>query len=146
MLQRSQAVAAVRDFNRFYTNIIGVVNRHVYESPYSLSEVRVLYEIDHTPGCTAKSIKNLLQIDEGYLSRILDKFVRQKLVKKQQSSEDGRAYALSLTPKGANLFGKLNEASERSVESLVENLTEQEMQALIDMLEGVRQILSKSQL
>jgi DNA-binding MarR family transcriptional regulator len=144
MIQKSDAVAAVRDFNRFYTNVIGVVNRHLYESPYSLSEVRVLYEINHAPGCTARSIKNGLQIDEGYLSRILDKFVQQKLVKKQQSKQDGRFYQLSLTVKGAAIFNTLNEASERSVELLVDKLNEQELNDLVTMMQGVRNILSKS--
>ena len=143
MMKKAEAVAAVREFNRFYTNVIGVVNRHVYESPYSLSEVRVLYDINHHPACTARTIKSTLQIDEGYLSRIIDKFVQQKLVKKVQSPEDGRVYVLTLTAKGAALFHKLNEASERSVEALVEKLSEQELDELINMMEGVRHILSK---
>jgi DNA-binding MarR family transcriptional regulator len=143
MAKKAQAVASIREFNRFYTNILGLVNRHVYESPYSLSEVRVLYEISRTPVCTAKNIKNALEIDEGYLSRIIDKFVRQKLIKKAQSSQDGRAYVLSLTGKGAALFDKLNKASERSVQSLVQHLNERDMRELISMLEGVRRILSK---
>jgi DNA-binding MarR family transcriptional regulator len=143
MIKKAQAVAAVREFNRFYTNIIGVVNRHVYESPYSLSEVRIMYEINHTPVCTASDIKRTLQIDEGYLSRIIDKFVKQKLVKKMQSPKDGRVYMLKLTPKGNALFNKLNEASEHSVEALVEKLSGHELQELINMMEGVRRILSK---
>lgn len=143
MIKKEQAVSAVREFNRFYTNIIGVVNRHVYESPYSLSEVRVLYEISHSPACTAKSIKNTLQIDEGYLSRIIDKFVKQKLVKKVQSPQDGRVYVLTLTAKGDALFSKLNDASEQSVESLLEPLSEQELQELVIMMDGIRRILSK---
>jgi DNA-binding MarR family transcriptional regulator len=143
MIQKSQAVAAIRDFNRFYTNIIGVVNRHILESDYSLSEVRVLYEIKHTRDCTAKNIKNTLQIDEGYLSRILDKFVKQKLVKRVQSAEDGRVYTLTLTAKGNKLFSQLNDASERSIEMLVEKLSDNEVQEVIRMLEGIRRIFSK---
>jgi DNA-binding MarR family transcriptional regulator len=143
MVKKSQAVAAIREFNRFYTNIIGVVNRNILESPYSLSEVRVLYEINHTPACTAKGIKNALQIDEGYLSRILDKFVKQKLVKKVQSPEDGRVYTLSLTDKGKHQFKHLNDASDRSIEIIVDKLSDKELQEVVTLLEGIRRILSK---
>lgn len=143
MIKRSQAVAAIRDFNRFYTSIIGVVNRNILESPFSLSEGRVLYEINHTPACTAKSIKNALQIDEGYLSRILDKFVKQKLVKKVQSPEDGRVYTLSLTGKGKQQFKRLNDASDESIEMIVDKLSDKELQEVVTLLEGIRRILSK---
>ena len=143
MIKKTQAVASVREFNRFYTNILGLVNRHVYESAYSLSEVRVMYEINHTPVCTASDIKRTLQIDEGYLSRIIDKFVKQKLVKKMKSPKDGRIYMLKLTPKGNALFNKLNETSDHSVADLIGKLSEHELQELITMLEGVRRILSK---
>jgi DNA-binding MarR family transcriptional regulator len=143
MMKKSQAVAAIREFNRFYTNVIGVVNRNILESDYSLSEVRVLYEINHTKNCTAKIIKNTLQIDEGYLSRILDKFVKQKLVKKMQSPEDGRVYTLSLTDKGKKLFSRLNEASDRSIEMIVDKLSDHDVQQVVTMLDGIRRILSK---
>lgn len=144
MIKKSQAVASIREFNRFYTNIIGVVNRNILESPYSLSETRVLYEIRHQPNCTAKDIKNTIQIDEGYLSRILDKFVKQKLVKKVQSPEDGRVYTLHLTTKGNTLFQQLNDASDRSIEMIVHKLTDKEVQEVVGMLEGIRRILTKS--
>jgi len=143
MMKKSQAVAAIREFNRFYTNVIGVVNRNILESDYSLSEVRVMYEINHTKNCTAKNIKNTLQIDEGYLSRIIDKFVKQKLVKKVQSPEDGRVHTLSLTDKGKKLFSRLNEASDRSIETIVDQLSDQEIQQVVTMLDGIRRILSK---
>jgi len=142
-MKKSQAVAAIREFNRFYTNVIGVVNRNILESDYSLSEVRVMYEINHTKNCTAKNIKNTLQIDEGYLSRIIDKFVKQKLVKKVQSPEDGRVHTLSLTDKGKKLFSRLNEASDRSIETIVDQLSDQEIQQVVTMLDGIRRILSK---
>jgi len=143
MMKKTQAVAAIREFNRFYTNIIGVVNRNILESDYSLSEVRVMYEINHTKNCTAKNIKNTLEIDEGYLSRIIDKFVKQKLVKKVQSPEDGRVYTLSLTDKGKKLFGRLNEASDRSIETIVDKLSDHDLQQVVTMLDGIRHILSK---
>jgi DNA-binding MarR family transcriptional regulator len=145
MIKKSQAVASIREFNRFYTNIIGVVNRNILDSPYSLSESRVLYEICHTPHCTASNIKNTLQIDEGYLSRILDKFVKQKLVKKVQSPQDGRVYMLQPTARGEALFKQLNDASERSISLLIEPLTDKELQELIMMFESIRRILNKLQ-
>src|SRR6266700_2247729 len=143
MSRKEQAIASIREFNRFYTNIIGIVNQHILESPYSLSEVRVLYEINYNHNCTAKSIKSILQIDEGYLSRIMEKFVKKILVKKIQSPDDGRVYILSLTAKGKKEFDRLNEAAELSIAEVVNRLPQNDLQDLMHMMTGIRRILSQ---
>ena len=73
-------VAEIRNFNRFYTNFIGLVNRHILQSPYSLAEVRDLLEIDTAGKCTARDLTGKLDIDPGYLSRMLSRFVKNGLV------------------------------------------------------------------
>ena len=82
MAEKQDPVAEIRSFNRFYTNIIGLLDKHILESPYSLSEVRILFEINNIGPCSAREIKNIINMDEGYLSRIVEKFVRQKILKK----------------------------------------------------------------
>ncbi|HXL56601.1 MAG TPA: helix-turn-helix domain-containing protein, partial [Chitinophagaceae bacterium] len=100
MTTREKIIGEIRAFNRFYTNIIGVLVNHILNTDYSLTEARILFEIYNNDNCTARTIKNIIKIDEGYLSRIIDKLVKQKLIKKQQSKLDGRVYILILTSFG----------------------------------------------
>src|ERR1043166_10284669 len=93
-------IASVRSFNRFYTDIIGLLDRFILDSNYSLPEVRILYELYHQPGQTAKSIIGSFRIDKGYLSRILLKFEKSKIISSKPASGDGRSIELELTAKG----------------------------------------------
>ena len=105
---RAQRIAAVRGFNRFYTQRIGVLREHLLGSPFSLTGVRVLYELAHwLPGGdlpTATVLAERLALDEGYLSRILRGFEQRGLVTKRRSSGDHRRKALSLTRRGGREF------------------------------------------
>src|SRR5690606_3307 len=104
-------ILAMRQFNRFYTKLIGLLNQHLLDSHYSLSEVRALYEIGHTDNCTAGQLTESLQIDGGYLSRMLKAFERNKIVSRRQSATDGRSWHLQLTAKGKRLLQTLDERS-----------------------------------
>ncbi|HEY8915810.1 MAG TPA: MarR family transcriptional regulator, partial [Chitinophaga sp.] len=64
---KKELVNTLRDFNRFYTTVLGVVNNHILESDYSLTEARIIYEVNEQEGITARTIKEKLQIDEGYM-------------------------------------------------------------------------------
>src|SRR6185436_15766412 len=83
-------VRAVRSFNRFYTQRIGVLQKSVLQSPYSLTEVRVLYELANGPDLTATDLQRLLGLDPGYLSRILRDFERSGMLLRERSKKDGR--------------------------------------------------------
>ena len=100
-------VENVRRFNRFYTRQIGVLNGGFLQSSFSLTEVRVLYEIAHRERTAASELIRDLGIDAGYLSRILRAFHRKGLVAKRTSSDDRRQIDLTLTVKGRREFGKL---------------------------------------
>lgn len=139
-----EQVAQMRGFNRFYTNLIGLLNNHIYESPYSLTEVRVLYEINNGENVTARGIMETISIDEAYLSRIILKFQKEKLLKKDQSKTDKRVYYISSTEKGRKIFGTLNDRSQESLKNLLDKLSATERASLIDHLQQVQQILNKT--
>src|SRR5438128_5434397 len=84
------SVDAMRRFNRFYTRQIGVLREGLLKSPFTLTEVRVLYELAHREGPTATELCKDLELDPGYLSRILQSFERRRLIRKSTSESDGR--------------------------------------------------------
>jgi len=136
-------ISRFREFNRYYTQVIGLTNNHILDSQYSLSEVRVLYEIYHNPAITARQIKEVIQVDEGYLSRLIKKLVNQNLIIKSKSKTDNRASSLSLSKNGVKTFLDLNDRSSKSIESLVKHLNENEEKELILVFERIKNLLSK---
>src|SRR5688572_6790435 len=127
---KSQFVKEVRAFNRFYTNVIGLLDRHILNSRYSLPEVRIMFELHHNSGLTASGIITLIDIDKSYLSRILKKFEKHKLINKVNSAADKRAVFLQLSAKGKKEFEVLNNASDRQVETLFNILSDKECHEL----------------
>src|SRR3954462_14526865 len=103
----AQRVAAVRRFNRFYTQKLGVLKRGWLDTPFSLTEARVLYEIKHRERATASDIVRDLGLDAGYLSRILRRFQKGGLIRKDVSPDDGRQSFLSMTAHGCKTFEPL---------------------------------------
>src|SRR6266542_2232659 len=114
-----QRVAAVRRFNRFYTRQIGLLQEGYLKSPFSLSEVRVLYELAHQEKPTATELGRDLGLDAGYLSRILGSFQKRGLLKRTQSEHDGRQSHLALTPRGQAAFAPLNTRSRDEIGAML---------------------------
>ena len=111
----AEPVAAVRHFNRFYTRQIGLLDEGLHHSPFSLTEVRVMYEIFHRPGITATGVREALALDAGYLSRILRGLRRQGLVSARAPVADRRRRSLTLTDRGLRTFEGLNARSSEEV-------------------------------
>jgi len=143
MKHDQELIDRIRSFNRFYTNIIGLLDQHFLDSPFSLTEGRVLYEICNTEECSAKKIRENLVIDEGYLSRILDNFAKRGLIKKSPSPGDGRLRIILPTEKGKRAFSDLNDNSNRLITRLIENLSDGECEELIGIMERIRMLLTK---
>jgi len=138
-------IARIRSFNRYYTSVIGLLDKQYLNSEFSLTEARVMYELYHrADGMTAKEIIELLNLDKGYLSRILRSFEKRKLIEKRQSINDKRSFYLYLSPNGSNVFSKLNNASHQQVADLITAFTETEINQLIDHMDAIRSILEKS--
>lgn len=140
---KKELVNTLRDFNRFYTTVLGVVNNHILESDYSLTEARIIYEVNEQEGITARAIKERLQIDEGYMSRMVAKLVKQGILKKNQSKEDKRIFGLALTAKGRQIAADINRQSDEQVKSLVKHLDLKEREQLAGLIMQVKQLLEK---
>jgi len=144
MTHNQEMIDKIRSFNRFYTNVIGLLDQHYLESPFSLTEGRVLYEICNTEDCSAKKIRESIVIDEGYLSRILDKFAKRGLIRKIRSKDDRRLWIIVPTEKGRGEFARLNDNSNRLIAQLVETLSEEEQADLLKKMERIRALLEKA--
>jgi DNA-binding MarR family transcriptional regulator len=136
--------AAVRDFNRFYTAVIGLLDRHVLNSAFSLPEARILYALYHTPSCTARELMEQLPIDKGYLSRVLASFTKKGLVVKKKSRKDGRATHLRLTPRGKVEFGKLDTASDQQIRNILKKISASDQLALVQHMQAIKKTLHSS--
>jgi DNA-binding MarR family transcriptional regulator len=136
----------IRAFNRFYTNIIGLLDKHILNSSYSLPEVRIMFELYHHSGLTASGIIDLIDIDKGYLSRILRRFEKSKLIHKVVSDSDKRSALIKLTDKGKKEFEVLDKASTKQIEEVFENLTESECLELIQKMTRIQQILNNKKI
>jgi DNA-binding MarR family transcriptional regulator/GNAT superfamily N-acetyltransferase len=135
------AVSAVREFNRFYTRRIGVLGEGHLNSPFSLAEVRVLYELAYRDGPAATELARDLGLDRGYLSRILRKFQKSGLVKRKVSSSDGRQSHLLLTAKGRRAFDPLERAANQEVRKMLEPLSAKERARVVEAMRTVGQLL-----
>jgi DNA-binding MarR family transcriptional regulator/GNAT superfamily N-acetyltransferase len=135
-------VHAVRRFNRFYTRQIGVLQEHLLESQFSLTEVRVLYELAHRENVTAGELCQELGLDRGYLSRMLQNFEARSWIKTMPSREDRRRVFLSLTGKGRKVFGPLDRRSSDEVAALLSRLSPARQQGLLGAMRQIENALA----
>ncbi len=134
-------IRAVRAFNRFYTRQIGVLQRGVLQSPYSLTEVRVLYELANSTDLTATELERLLDLDPGYLSRILRVFERRGMLLRERSRKDGRQRLLRLTARGRKVFSELDVRQSREVGKMLEPISEDGHETLIASMQAIQGVL-----
>lgn len=134
----TQSIEAVRSFNRFYTQQIGVLRDGLLRSPYSLTEVRVFYEISRRDEPTAVELCKDLGLDAGYLSRILRDFARKGFIEKRPSKSDGRQSLLRLTKKGEKEFAALNARQDEEVGAMLNNLSPEDQTRLIEAMRTIQ--------
>jgi DNA-binding MarR family transcriptional regulator/GNAT superfamily N-acetyltransferase len=132
---------AVRRFNRFYTRRIGALQPGYLGSPFPLPQARVLYELGHRGECTASELGAELELDLGYLSRLLQDLRRQQLVKGEAAKHDARQTRLSLTPKGRKAFAALDEGSRRAMGEMLAPLPAAHREKLVKALQTVHAVL-----
>jgi DNA-binding MarR family transcriptional regulator/N-acetylglutamate synthase-like GNAT family acetyltransferase len=139
---KAERIRAVRRFNRFYTQRIGVLRDGLLGSPFTLTQVRVLYELAHREAPSASDLARDLGLDAGYLSRILRGFGKQGLVRRTPSRTDGRRSHLALTPRGRAAFAPLERRSQAEVGSMLGPLSPAGQQHLVDAMESIQKLLS----
>jgi DNA-binding MarR family transcriptional regulator/GNAT superfamily N-acetyltransferase len=136
-----ERVAAVRRFNRFYTQRIGVLQEGLLDSPFSLAEARVLYELAHRERPIARELERELGLDPGYLSRILRGFQRQGLVERSAAATDRRQRPLSLTEAGRAAFAPLDEHSRADIGAMISRLAAPAQTRLVAAMQTVERLL-----
>lgn len=139
----AEQVFAVREFNRFYTARLGLLRKKYLDGEFSLTEARILYEIDSSPEPTASTIGNIIELDAGYMSRILAHLTKRKLILQTPSKFDGRKKILSLSRTGLKKLAELNAQSARQIQRLLHPLNAAERNLVIASLSRVRTILSR---
>ncbi len=135
------AIQAVRAFNRFYTRQIGVLREGLLKSPFSLAEVRVLYEIAHRQQPPATELCEELGLDPGYLSRILRGLEKRGLASKLPSPRDGRQRLLRLTARGRRTFATLDERQNQEVAALLQALSRTQQARLAQAMRSIETLL-----
>ena len=138
---REQRIAAVRRFNRFYTRQIGVLRKTFLDSSYSLGEARVLYEIVSGRSPTASDIGRALDLDAGYLSRVLRNFEKRGLIQRKVSTSDARQSHLALSPRGRKVYAPLEQRSQRDTGEMLDWLDAAEQARLIAAMTTIETLL-----
>jgi DNA-binding MarR family transcriptional regulator/N-acetylglutamate synthase-like GNAT family acetyltransferase len=141
MSSRLTTAARVRRFNRFYTRRMGLLNEGLLQSPFSLAEVRVLYEVAHLEHPTATAIATALNLDEGYLSRLLRDLRQRGLLTAHAAPGDRRQRRLALTSRGRKEFSALNARATGEIAEMLQGLTQSDREHLLASLGTVEALL-----
>lgn len=142
MGSEASLIPIIRKFNRFYTKVLGLLDKHLLDSNFSLSEARVLYEIGNTEHCTARVLIDLLRIDAGYLSRILKRFEKQGLTYRVQSEMDGRSSFLYLSSLGEETLSQMNALSDDQIRKMIIGLTDRSQISIARSMTTIERELS----
>lgn len=127
-------IADIRQFNRFYTKILGLLDKHVLSTGYSFTEARVILEIGFLEQCIANNLVENLDIDRSYMSRIITKLNKDELITKEFSAMDNRTSLIRLTSKGNALFKQLNEKSDEQIVELLQGMSQKEIKEIHDSM------------
>ena len=136
-------IDTVRRFNRFYTRRIGVLEARYLGSPFPLPQARVLYELGQRGVATASELGAELDLDLGYLSRLVQSLRRQGLLQGEPSKEDARRVRLSLSAKGRKVYLQLDARSRQEVAGMLDQLPAAQQQRLVGALQAVEAVLER---
>jgi DNA-binding MarR family transcriptional regulator/N-acetylglutamate synthase-like GNAT family acetyltransferase len=139
--QLARQIAAIREFNRFYTARLGLLRRRHLDGEFALTEARILYEVSAQPKLTASALQETLELDAGYMSRLLAGLIRRKLIRRVTSDTDAREKPLVLTATGQKAVARLNQQSMRHIRDMLVHVSAADRDALVASLAGVRSLL-----
>ncbi len=138
------AVAAVREFNRFYTNVIGLLRGKYLDTPYSLTEARLLFELAQRDTSEVTDLRRTVDIDPGYLSRILARFESDGLISRQRSAADGRRQVIRLAGGGRAVVAMLDARSAEQTRHMLASVREGGLRRLLDAMRVITEALTGS--
>jgi len=138
------AVAAVREFNRFYTNVIGLLRGKYLDTPYSLTEARLLFELAQRDTSEVTDLRRTVDIDPGYLSRILARFEADGLITRQRSAADARRQIIGLTAAGRCVVGGLDARSAGQTRDMLAAVRDEDRRRLLDAMRVITETLTGS--
>lgn len=136
-----EQIQAVRAFNRFYTDFLGLLNQDLYGAPVTLGEARVLLEIGRAPGIRARDLMGLLHMDRGHLSRTLGRLEQRRLIVRRRREADRRTLGISLTEPGRGLLAELEKRSNSQIKGLLKGLSPQRRRELLGAMSAIQGIL-----
>jgi DNA-binding MarR family transcriptional regulator len=142
---KADHISNIRAFNRYYTRVLGLLDKYILNSQYTLTEVRILYELANHENLTASDLIETLHVDKGYLSRIILDLRLKKLVQSKRSDRDARSLVLSLTKIGRREFRILNKSSDLQLVTILEKLTNAERDKLVRNMNEIVGLLTKTQ-
>jgi DNA-binding MarR family transcriptional regulator len=138
-----KCVQEVRAFNRFYTVFLGILNNTYLHSKFSLAEVRVMHAAITNPGVTATEIVSMLNLDKSYLSRMIVRLEKMKIVDRKKSKSDARSFNLYITAAGQREFDTLDVTATRDMSQMLQQLSEEDCKVLMNNMASIQNILSK---
>jgi len=138
------AVAAVRAFNRFYTNVIGLLRGKYLGTPYSLTEARLLFELGQRDASEVADLRRVVDIDAGYLSRILGRFSDDGLITRQRSAADGRRQVIALTGAGRAAVAGLDAKSADQTRDMLAHVRDEDRRRLLEAMSVITDVLTQS--
>lgn len=134
-------IAAVRGFSRFYTRVLGVLDEGLLDTPYSLTEARVLYELAQRDATEVVELRRAVGINPGYMSRLLTRFEADGMISRERSADDARRQVIHLTKQGRRAFAQLDRRSDEQVDKLLAPLDDPARQRLVTAMHTVEQLL-----
>jgi len=136
-----ERVAKVRSFNRFYTSVIGLLGEGFLETPYTLTEARVIFELAQRDATEVLDLRHALGLDGGYLSRVLGRLEAGGLLTKERSEADARRHRVRLTARGRSAFRTLDKRSANEIGALLDRLTDEEQRNLVTAMATIQRLL-----
>ncbi|NKJ07860.1 helix-turn-helix domain-containing GNAT family N-acetyltransferase [Rhizobium sp. SG741] len=138
-------IDAVRDFNRFYTNFLGVLNRAYLDSPYTLTDARVLFEVGSRGGVAASTLTRELHLDPAYLSRIVKRFREDGLIETEPDPSDARSQIMNVTDKGQAQFEEFVRRSRTQIAGYFDRLAIGEPERIVEAMRTIQDTLGTDQ-
>lgn len=134
-------IQSIRSFNRLFVRTTGLLNRHIVNSGYSLTEAHILNLIMESETTTATEINTILNLDEGYLSRVISKLVKLNIITKTNSKEDKRVYLLELSIEGQEVYEQISLKSSLAVIEQYSSLSNDKLQELVESMRKIQTII-----